>query len=89
MTRATTRARELDARVRGRRVRESFEKMRAHARWNRFRRARRGFVESSAVYGTIFAEDAALAVRRARETCDDVERDARAFARRRGERGRG
>ena len=76
-----TRARELDARVRGRRVRESFEKMRAHARWNRFRRARRGFVESSAVYGTIFAEDAALAVRRARETCDDVERDARAFAR--------
>ena len=81
MTRAMTRARELDARVRGRRVRESFEKMRAHARWNRFRRARRGFVESSAVYGTIFAEDAALAVRRARETCDDVERDARAFAR--------
>ena len=76
-----TRARELDARVRGRRVRESFEKMRAHARWNRFRRARRGFVESSAVYGTIFAEDAALAARRARETCDDVERDARAFAR--------
>ena len=81
MTRAMTRARELDARVRGRRVRESFEKMRAHARWNRFRRARRGFVESSAVYGTIFAEDAALAARRARETCDDVERDARAFAR--------
>ena len=81
MTRAMTRARELDARVRGRRVRESFEKMRAHARWNRFRRARRGFVESSAVYGTIFAEDAARAARRARETCDDVERDARAFAR--------
>ena len=38
-------------------------------------------MESSAVYGTIFAEDAALAARRARETCDDVERDARAFAR--------
>ena len=55
--------------------------MRAHARWNRFRRARRSFVESSAVYGTIFAEDAARAARRARETCDDVERDARAFAR--------
>jgi len=65
----------------GRRVRESFEKMRAHARRNRFRRARRRFVESSAVYGKIFAADAARTARLARETCDVIERDVRAFAR--------
>ena len=71
----------LYERAMGRRVRESFERMRAHARRNRFRRARRRFVESSAVYGKIFAADAARTARRARETCDAIERDVRAFAR--------
>lgn len=71
----------LYERAMGRRVRESFEKMRANARRSRFRRARRRFVESSAVYGKIFAADAARTARRARETCDAIERDVRAFAR--------